>query len=293
MEVEDPVKWWIRGLGVALALFCGAAAAFFVYFDVVLGAAVERGATQALGVPTKVGFIRLAPLLGELRARGLRVRNPPGFRDRNIVEFERVEMDVSLPSLREPTIRVSRLEIVGVEASLERSGEKTNYGILQGNLQRFSRELGDSVGEASEKPGGRSFIIQEIRILAIRAEIDLASLPGEIDRVTVNVPEIRLTNVGTSAGGVGIGQVSGVIFTAVMLSVAKQAPAAVAGTLFHELAGLRSLAPEVSAAVFGANWRRSLDDAARSLGDAARSLEGGAKRAAKSLGDLFAPGDDD
>jgi len=287
------VKRRIRGLAVVLGGFCVAAATFYVYFDRAVGAAIERGATGALGVPTQVGFIRLVPLAGELRARRLRIRNPPGFRDRNIVEFERVEVDLSLPSLREPTILIPRLEIVGVEASLERAGGKTNYGVLQGNLQRFRDELGGSLGDAAEKPGGRSFLIEEIRILAVRAEVDLASLPGAIDRVTVHVPEIRLHNIGTSAGGVGIGQVSGVIYTAVMLSIAKQAPAEVAGRLFHELAGLRSLAPEVSAALLGTDWQRALEDAARSLGDAARGLEAGAKRAAKSLGDLFTSGEDD
>ena len=60
---------------VALLVVAGAS----LYVNQILGTAIERGATYALGVDTRVGFVRLRLLDGEFRLSRLRVDNPSGF----------------------------------------------------------------------------------------------------------------------------------------------------------------------------------------------------------------------
>jgi len=65
------VKFLTRLAAAGFALWFAIFAGIYVYIDAIAGATIEAGATYALGVDTKVGFVRLGPLTGSLRIGGL------------------------------------------------------------------------------------------------------------------------------------------------------------------------------------------------------------------------------
>ena len=65
-------------LGLLVLLVAGLAAVY-LSIDRIAGHAIETNATRALGVDTRVGFVRLSPFAGELKVSSLSIDNPPGL----------------------------------------------------------------------------------------------------------------------------------------------------------------------------------------------------------------------
>ncbi len=283
------IALWLAALGAAGIV------AFFIYFDSIVGTAIETGCTKALGVETRVGWVRIGLLAGDFRVGRLRIENPPGFETDHFFSFDRVHFEIPPASLRDDAIVVSLFEIDGIDVSLETVDGKTNYDVILANLKRFtSSGSADPSGKksATEDEGAeKGLVIKEAVIRDITATIDLGKLEGEADRVAVEIPEIHLRpNEATGSAEASVAEVTQVIVTAVLTAIAKKVPAALAGGLFKGLGGLESVNLEIP----GALSEAGVDDAARKLGEgAAKKLGKGAESAVKSLGGLLGGGDDE
>ncbi len=194
------MKFIYRAAIGALALIAAGIAGFYIYFDSIAGAAIEKGCTQALGVETSVGWVRIGLLSGVFRLGGLNIANPAGFETDQFLHLGRAHFEVSLESLRGDTIVVPRFELDGIDISIEKAGGKTNYGVILGG-QKGSKPS-DAPAPESGQEGGKEFIVKEVLVRNIVARIDLGATTGKADRVEVKIPEIRLQNV-DSAGADG------------------------------------------------------------------------------------------
>ena len=72
------MKILIRLGAVGFAVLIVALVAFYVYIDAIAGAAIEKGSTYALGVDTKVGFVRIGLLTGSFRIGSLKIEKQRG-----------------------------------------------------------------------------------------------------------------------------------------------------------------------------------------------------------------------
>jgi hypothetical protein len=265
------MKLLLRAVGALTAITLVGVAAFFFYFDAVAGAAIETGASHALGVETQVGWVRIRLLFGEFRLGGLSVANPPGYETDRFLSLDSAHFEVTPLSLREATIEVPRFELDGVEVALEKTGGRANYDAILANL-RSSTESSSSDTEPSEAADGKRLIIHELVVRDITAHFDLGTVVGDTDRVRVEIPEIRLQNVGSAkSGGVTVAEISRTIVRAVLTAVGKQAPTELGLGLLRGLRGFGSLSLEIE----------GLGDQpmAQKTGKAAADLSGGAARA--------------
>jgi hypothetical protein len=272
-------------LGLAVA---GAVCLFF-FLDVIVGKAIETGCTRALGVETSVGLVRVGLVTGTFSARRFRIDNPPGFETDHFFSFRRIHFEIPPDSLKQDTIVVPLLEIDGVEVALETVNGKKNYEVILDNLERFSNSgSADPNAEppsADDEGSGKEFVIHEAVIRNITASIDVGTAGVKAGRVTVEIPELRLRpNKETGSAEASVAQVTEVIVTAVLIGIAKKAPAELAKGLFKGLGGLTSVTLEIPGA---------LATGAGSVGGAAVKLGEGALDAVKGLGGLFGGGDDE
>jgi hypothetical protein len=119
----------------------------------------------------------------------------------------------------------------------------------------------------------------------IDARIDLGKIAGGSDRVAVEIPEIRLLpNEKTGSPEVSIAEVTQVVVTAVLVGIAKKAPAALAKNLLAGAGGLKNITMEIPGA---------LSTGAGGVGDATAKLGGGAVDAVTGIGGLFGGGDEE
>jgi len=279
-------------LKIALSLLGLAVAGIvvvFIFLDTIVGKGIEAGCTKALGVETSVGLVRVGLVTGTFSIRSLRIANPPGFETDHFFSLDRLHFEVPPKSLREETIVVRLLELDGVDVSLETVDKKANYEVILDNLNRFSKtgsadpNAKKSAGEDEE--GGKELVIHEAVIRDIDARIDLGKVKGGSDRVAVEIPEIRLRpNKKTGAAEASVAEVTQVIVNAVLVGIAKKAPAALAKNLLAGAGGLGNITMEIPGV---------LSTGAGDAGGGAVKLGESAVDAVKGIGGLFGGGDEE
>ena len=265
------------GLGVGGCLVLLIAAVIF-YIDLIASEAIERGGTAALGLETRVGRVRLGLLSTELSLSDMTVANPEGFEAPHLLKLEKGELEVGLSELRADPIVISRIVLSGIELNLEKDRGRTNFGVLLENLSRSEADPSAAGGEA-----GAGLVIREVLIRDVTARGQLIPLQGERTKLEVNVPEIRMRDLGSGESGMSMTQLAGELTKAILAGVAQQSaslPSELSGDLRRHLAPLGKVRVEVPGVATSAAGRsvQSVKDAAEKAGEL---LEGLGKRQRK------------
>jgi hypothetical protein len=274
--------------GLLLLLFA-AVGAVWLYSNELVGTAIERSASYALGVESRVGFVRLRLLLGDFALNRFRVANPPGFDEPHFLTLERARVQVDLPTLREQVVRIPSFELETIDVALERRGKQTNYGAILQNLKRF-----ESKGPARAAPPGEAagsakrFIVERLSIRDVSAHVEWNELAPDQTGLRVEIPEIELRNIGAQNGrGVTLGELEAIVVKAVLGSVARYGedlPGAILGGLDAGLGGLS----RVGGVVVRGAGQAGVGGIAGELGSAAaKTVEGLGRGAGRALGGLF------
>jgi hypothetical protein len=279
------MKILIRIVAAGFALLIALLVAFYVYFDVIAGAAIEKGATYALGVDTKVGFVRLGLLTGSFRIGSLAIKNPPGFEAKHLLTMGDGRLDVSLESLQKEVVEVPLFVLEGIEVDLEKAGGKTNYGVILANLKRFeSAGSKPAPAESGDAGPAKRVIVRELLIRDVSAHVEHTEGLGALGAIDVKVPEIRLKDIGAhNARGVAMSELTNIVVKAVFEGIAREGtnlPNVLAGDLRAGLGGLSKVPVQVVGGTTGA----VVDKLPEPVGDAARELGGGAGKTLKGLG---------
>ncbi len=277
-------KLLIGVAGLFVALLVGAS----FYINEIVGTAIERGGTYALGVETKVGFVRLSPFGGNFRVSSLRIANPPGFERSSFLELGSGNIDVVLATLTEPVVHVSRFSLDDIEITLEKAKGKTNYGEILNNLGRFEKGNGPAPKQEDSGPGTR-VVIDELVITDVTANVEWIDAPANVAMTRIEIPEIRMQGIGAhNAQGVAMSELSNIIIKAIMGAIARYGgdlPSVMLGELQRNMDGLTRL-PGVMVEGMGSNLVESVGKAVPgSVGDAVRGVGGTAGDAAKGVTD--------
>jgi hypothetical protein len=280
------VRLAVRIGAAALLLLVLAVGATILYVDRVAEYAVERGATQALGVKTSLGSARVGLLSGTFRLRRLAVANPPGFDAEPFLTLRGAHLALDLASLRERTVEAPSLVLKGVVVRLERRRGKTNYGVILDNLSREERA---QQPRAAHETAGKKFVIGELRIEDVTAQLKLLPQGGRLTELELAIPEIRLTQVGSGSDGLPVTELAGIVLKGVLEAVSRQGgslPAGIGGDLQTSLRrltrvpiGMPGSVPEAGGSSGGA--------VEELVGGAQRELEEGARKAVRGLGGLL------
>ena len=232
------VRLLIRAVIGVVVLAGIAAAGAYLYVNQLAKAGIERGGTYALGVATTIDSVSIDLRAGRLEIAGLEVANPPGFQDPYFFRVGSGAFHMPLANLSEHTVHVELLALDGVGLNIDRAKTSSNYGVILENLKKL-----ESSGEAADENGGKDFIVEQLRITAVTANLRQEVVAGHKVAVKVEVPEILLKDVGSQSGGVSMAELSGIITKAVLEAVAKSGgvPSQLLGDLTTNLEGLASL----------------------------------------------------
>ncbi|MFQ5415579.1 MAG: hypothetical protein ACE5FL_00890 [Myxococcota bacterium] len=282
------MKILIRLAVAVLVLLVAVLVGITVYIDAIASSAIEKGASYALGVDTKVGFVHIAPFQGTFRIGSFKIENPPGFEERYLMTLDDGFLAVDLDSLQRPIVEVPMLTFDDIAVDLEKAGGQTNYGVILGNLGRFEKS-GSAPPQDAEKQGpGKRFIVKELLIRNISAHVAHNEALGAIGGIDVAVPEVRLVNVGAhNAKGVAMDELTNIIMKAIFASIAKYGtnlPALLTGDLTAQLGSLS----RVPVRLAGTTAETLTKDMPKPIGDAAKQLGGEAGQLLeKGLGGLL------
>jgi hypothetical protein len=264
-----------RALIVIAVLVVVLVVAVVVSIGKIARAAVERGGTYALGVPTKLDSASVHPFDGNFGLSKLTIENPPGFNSPHFLALESGAIEVKMGSLTSDVIEAPKLELDGLVVYLERTEGKTNYKAILDNLKRFESERGKK--EQAPEEEGKKFIVREIVLRNTQIHADLIPVGGSLTKTSVTLPELRLTNVGSAEDGASIADLIAEVVAAVLKAAAQQT--GLAGEVLQDLGsalkGLEGLGAKLEQEVGGA------------LQDMSKSVEGTVKKIGEGLGGLL------
>jgi hypothetical protein len=218
----------------------------WLYLDRIVGTAVERGGSAALGVRTHVGGVQLALLRGHVGLTRFAIDNPEGFGDERFLSLGSIRADIPPSALREKTVVIPLIELEDLELSLEGSRQGTNYGRILQNVSAGSGSSSDPAGGSSSDPaeaeaqGGKKFVVRELVVRDVRANLALSGFGSKLASTSIEVPEIRLRDLGTGSEAMQLPELIGQITRAVVRSVVSKQPelaAALGGELRLQVEG--------------------------------------------------------
>jgi hypothetical protein len=273
-------------LGLAVLLFVGLAAVY-LSIDQIATHAITRGVSQALGVDTKVGFVRLSPFAGDLKVSALSIDNPPGFGGDHFLAFDSFELETELGSLRSPVVHVPLFRLEGVDVSLERKGDQSNTDAIFANLKRFEQQ-GSAKGKPEPKGPERRFVVTKLAITDITAHVEWNALASKQSALEVHIPGVELNNPGGSRG-LTLPERSNVVVTEVLESVRKsgQLPWQVASDLAGGLTDLARVPLAITGGVLGEVGKVLPGAAGEAVGAVGGAVEGAGDKALEKIDGLF------
>ncbi len=188
-------------------------------FSMVLGsivtAAVNRIAPGVVHVPVTLASARISPLSGSGTLTGLVVGNPPGWSSDRAFSMAQIHVEASPFSVLGDHIVVKEVFIDGPEFVYETKVLSSNIGALLDGMDSGG-------GEGAAKPEAASGKPMKFEVRHFRLQNGTIRLGVGAAAVSLPMPTIDLTDLGTKEGGITANQLA----LAVMRSVSSSVVAA-------------------------------------------------------------------
>lgn len=277
---KGSVKKILLIVGAVLAVIVVAAV---LCIDYIAKFGIQAGASGALGVPTRLDQASIGIFSGRYSLRGLNIANPEGFASPRFLRLDQCDVSLSTGSLLSDKIVLPRFVLKGIELTLENNGKQGNYDVILENLRGSEAQTAPPTQqEPSPKPGagGKKFLIEEVVIQDVTVHADVLPIGGQASKVTLNIPEIRLQNLGSdTGGGAMVAQISGSLMKALLTAVVAKGggliPDSISDGLESGLGKLDALGTEV------------IGEAGKAVDKAAEDVGKAAEKVGETLDNLF------
>tara|TARA_B110000495_G_scaffold200707_1_gene216503 strand:- start:51 stop:818 length:768 start_codon:yes stop_codon:yes gene_type:complete len=208
-------------LAILAVVFIG-----LVYF--VGGASLNKGiqaATLKFGPPLtgteiELAGVHISPLSGSGVISGLLIGNPEGFKTEKAFSVTKMEIKLSPKSLLSDTIEIERILIDAPEIILERANGTTNLQQIQDNIAAATASGDSEDPEADEVPAeeGEPIKLSIKEFVLSNANVSVSIL-GQSQ--SLNLPTLRLTDLGTEQGGVSPDEIAKEVMKAITRAVGQ------------------------------------------------------------------------
>ncbi len=227
---------------LVVALIIGLVVLGLGQIDKFAKAAVEYGGEYAMGVETTVDSMDVAVKTGAVEMTGLNIANPQGFDTSHFFQLASASAEVDKDTLFKDAIIIPTVVLRGIDVTLDKGNNPSNYNQILENLSRFESGEGAPADASKE---GKNVIIKSLILEDIN--IHLANMPGIsllAGDVAINIPQIELKNIGEQES-MNAGDIFGLVVKTVMAAAVESGggiiPSDVLGELGNGLSGLTSL----------------------------------------------------
>ena len=213
MKAKKILKYVIVSILVVLLVLV---AGFYLFGERLIATAVEKEASNTLGVPVTVKSISLSLLKGEVGIKGLIVKNPPGYANDTLLELGEGVVNLNFGSLMSDPVKIKLIKLDGTKLTIEQK-------MLSNNLKDVLDKLPKGEKEAAPRPEekGKNLHIDRLEITNTNVKVKLLPVPGKSDTVSLKIDPIIMDNLGTDQK-LRIGTLVAKILGAMATGVAKQ-----------------------------------------------------------------------
>lgn len=280
------------GVG-ALVVAAAVVLALVLSIDFTAARVISSQGTSVLGAKTSVGGAHIALFGGTSSVSGLRVAQPAGFGEGDMLSLDRTSVTVRLPALMGERIEIDEVALTGLAVAIVSKDGKINLQAVADNVQKSMSDTSAKPAPAEEKPGKevliRKLVVSEIDVTATGMGMTVTGNP-----VKVRIPNITLENVSSANAEDSItSEVTSRVLQSVVSGVLKSN---VEGLSDTALAGLDAAGGTLNTAiekfsdtakVAAAKLTEGVKGATKGLEGAGKELEKGLDGAGKGLQGLF------
>lgn len=173
----------------------------FLYnsMDSIVEAAIEKYGTQVMGTRVSVGSVDISLKSGRGTIRDVEVANPEGFSSNELFKLAEITVDIDVKSLNRDPIVIDEVTISApyVRAEMNEKAQ-TNVGAVKSAVEKYQTA---SVPKEQKQDGGfeKRLIIE--KFLFEKGTVDLDATAMGVERVELEMPPVRLNDVGGPSGG--------------------------------------------------------------------------------------------
>ncbi len=260
---------------------------------IIVGA--ETGGTKALGVPVEIAGFKLKITGGSGTIEGLSIANPTGFNNPYLMQMEQGHVKVNLKSLMSDEVIIETVHLDNLHITFEQKGLTSNVQVITENL----KSKGEPEAEKPQTPADKSqkkVVISDFQIRGAKVSVKLLPIPGQLDNITIPLPDIILKDVGKGEK-MTFDEVVALVFVKITEAIAKAGsgiiPGDLLGSLESSLRGAVDIIGKAGAGIFetgggilkgGADAGKSVTDTASEAG---KAITEGATKTLEGIGDIF------
>jgi hypothetical protein len=247
---------------------------FFLIFsmDSLVTMAIEKYGSQALGADVTLKKTEISLKSGKGTLTGLKVANPKGFESASAFELGEISLTMDAPTITKGTVVVKEILIVAPNVTYEVGPEGSNLDVLQKNAAGKNKGGDSGGGDASEgggtSKGGKKLVIESLVIRGGKVNVSAMGLQGK--KMTVDMPTVRMANIGKDEGGVTPGEVVKKLIDAFSQAVGGAVKNLDLGKVADEVEGVVKGAKDV----LESGDPEKIQEKAEELGDAVKGLFG-------------------
>lgn len=177
--------------------------------------AIETAGPPITQTTLTVEGVSLSPLSGSGAIKGLIIGNPSGYTAPYAIKLGEAKLEVDPVSLLTDKIHIKLIAVTGLQITIEGGLGGNNLKQILANIDRFT--AGEKTAPAGEAGSKKKLQVDDLLLSGAQVEVKFALLGGKA--LSVPLPDIHLTNLGTSGEGMTPGELSKKVFGAVFEQV--------------------------------------------------------------------------
>jgi hypothetical protein len=210
---------------VVVVLIVVALLVVFFSLDSIVKKGVERVGPMITKVDVKLEAAVVSPFGGSAELKKFILGNPEGYKSPFAISVGDIKVGAQMGSIMSDTIVVNEMKIQNCEINFEGGLTQNNLTKIEDNINGSSAEAGNQPKpkNAPPQPGtsksSKKFIVKDLLIegTKLHAYLNIPAL-GQKD-LSLTVPPIHLTDIGTKEGGVTAEQLAQEIMKPLLASV--------------------------------------------------------------------------
>lgn len=194
------MKKWILIIGALILIIVGALFFGLSKIGPIIKTAVNTYGPGITKTEVRLGDVNVSLFSAQAKIKNFYLGNPKGFITSEAIKVGSILVDINETSLTKETIIIDRIEVLSPQLTYEKTAKTDNFQAILNNVRQGSSQ--SKSGGATKKQGsGKKIVIKDFKLTNGKVNL-AASLLGQNQSVSTDLPDIHLTNIGEKKGGV-------------------------------------------------------------------------------------------